>query len=40
MITAKIKYEKRREYGGIGPVLYATELTSAEKPKEELVYFN
>ncbi|MGN0204669.1 MAG: GTP-binding protein [Coprococcus sp.] len=40
MITAKIKYEKRREYGGIGPVLYATQLTPSEKPEEELVYFN
>lgn len=39
-VTAKMKYERRREYGGVGPVLYATSLASAEKPEEELVYFN
>lgn len=39
-ITAKIKYERRREYGGVGPVLYTTHITSAEKPEEDLVYFN
>jgi uncharacterized repeat protein (TIGR03943 family) len=39
-ITANIRYERRREYGGVGPVLYTTNVQPAEKPQEELVYFN
>lgn len=39
-ITARMKYERRREYGGVGPVLYTTHIASAEKPQEDLVYFN
>ena len=39
-LTAKIQYEYRKEYGDMGPVLYAKayELTGA--PKEDLVYLN
>ena len=29
-----------KEYGEEGPVFYAEEVSPAEKPKEELVYFN
>ena len=39
-ITANIKYERKREYGGIGPVLYAQTVEPATAPKEDLVYFN
>lgn len=39
-ITAKMKYERRREYGGVGPVLYAKSVVKADAPKEDLVYFN
>lgn len=39
-LTAKIKYEKRKEYYGVGPVLYTTHIKSADPPKEDLVYFN
>ncbi len=38
-VTADIHYEKRREYNGEGPVLYAKHLTTAEKPDDEIVYF-
>ena len=39
-VEAKLNVEFRREYKGKGPVLYALELTPAEKPEDELVYFN
>ncbi len=39
-VTAKVKVEFALEYKGKGPVLYITEITPAEKPEEELVYFN
>ena len=39
-VTAEVRYENRREYGGEGPVLYAKHLKSAEPPAEDLVYFN
>ncbi len=39
-VKAKIKTEFAFEYKGKGPVLYATEVTPAEKPDDELVYFN
>lgn len=39
-ITAEVKVEFAFEYKGKGPVLYATEVTAAEKPDDELVYFN
>ena len=38
--TGKIKYEFAREYKGKGPVLYPESITPAEKPEDELVYFN
>lgn len=39
-VTGTIKYEYAREYKGRGPVIYATSLKPAEKPEDELVYFN
>ena len=39
-LTAKIKCEFAMEYKGKGPVLYITDYTMAEKPEDELVYFN
>ena len=39
-ITAKVKNEFAKEYRGKGPVLYPIEITPAEKPEDELVYFN
>ena len=39
-ITAKVRYEFAKEYRGKGPVLYVEKVEPAEKPEEELVYFN
>ncbi len=39
-VTAKIRYEKRKEYYGIGPVLYTQHITNAQPPADDLVYFN
>ncbi len=39
-LTAQIHYEKRKEYYGLGPVLYAKQITPADPPAEDLVYFN
>lgn len=39
-ITAELKFEFRKEYGEEGPVFYARKVEKAQKPKEELVYFN
>ena len=39
-VTAQVKYEEMKEYGGKGPVLYAKHLKTVEAPAEELVYFN
>lgn len=39
-ITAEMKHEFAMEYKGKGPVLYALEVQPAEKPEEELIYFN
>lgn len=39
-ITAEMKTEFALEYKGKGPVLYALDWQPAEKPEEELVYFN
>lgn len=39
-LTAKIKCEFAMEYKGKGPVLYITDYTVADKPDDELVYFN
>ncbi len=38
-IIGTIKLEDFKPYGGVGPVLYATQIKKASKPKEELVYF-
>lgn len=39
-VTARLEYKYMEEYGEEGPVFYAEEVIPAEKPKEELVYFN
>ncbi|MCI8484787.1 MAG: GTPase [Lachnospiraceae bacterium] len=39
-ITAEIKHEFALEYKGKGPVLYALDVQPAEKPEDELIYFN
>ena len=39
-VTATVKVENRREYEGEGLVLTAEKIEKAEKPEEELVYFN
>ena len=39
-ITARLEFKFRKEYGEEGPVFYADEVTAAQKPTEELVYFN
>lgn len=39
-ITAKIRYEFAKEYRGKGPVLYVESVETAQKPDEEVVYFN
>lgn len=39
-IKAKVKNEFAIEYKGKGPVLYPIEITPAEKPADELVYFS
>jgi len=38
-VVATIKYEKRHEYQGVGPVLYAESLEPCTAPKEDVVYF-
>ena len=39
-VTASITVEALPQYRGEGPVLHAIEVVPAEKPEEELVYFN
>jgi len=39
-VTASIKVEFAKEYRGLGPVLHAVKIESAEKPEDELVYFS
>ncbi|MCH5267294.1 MAG: GTPase [Lachnospiraceae bacterium] len=39
-VTARLEYKFMKEYGEEGPVFYAEEVDAAQKPKEELVYFN
>lgn len=39
-ITAEMHIEFAIEYKGKGPVLYALDVQQAEKPEDELVYFN
>lgn len=38
-VTAEVRYEFAKEYRGKGPVLYATEVTPAKAPADQLVYF-
>lgn len=40
MVTAKVEKEMVKQYQGEGPVLYPSEITPAEKPEEDIVYFN
>ncbi|MGN1188376.1 MAG: GTPase, partial [Lachnospiraceae bacterium] len=40
MLTAKVAVEFQMEYKGSGVVLYATDIQKAEKPQDDLVYFN
>ncbi len=40
MLAAKAKVEFCKEYKGPGVVLYAIDISSADKPEDELVYFN
>jgi uncharacterized repeat protein (TIGR03943 family) len=39
-ITARLEFEQRKEYGEEGPVFYAQSIEPADKPAEEMVYFN
>lgn len=39
-ITAEMHNEFAMEYKGKGPVLYAIDVQPAEKPEDELIYFN
>ncbi len=39
-LTAKAKVEYCKEYKGPGVVLYAEDISAADKPEDELVYFN
>ncbi len=39
-LTAKAKVEFCKEYKAPGVVLYATDIAPADKPQDELVYFN
>lgn len=39
-ITAEMHNEFAMEYKGKGPVLYAVDVQPAEKPEDELIYFN
>lgn len=38
-LTAQLKYEKRSEYKGVGPVWYVQTIKACEKPAEEVCYF-
>ena len=39
-VTAEVKKEMVKQYQGEGPVLYTTDIAPAEKPQEDIVYFN
>lgn len=39
-ITARIEFKYMKEYGDVGPVFFADEVLPAEKPADEMVYFN
>ena len=36
-VTATVKHEFWADYKGVGPVLYITEITPADAPKEEII---
>lgn len=38
-VTAKVGYERRREYQGVGPVFSVTKLNRCTKPQDEVCYF-
>ena len=40
MITAEVRAEERKQYKGVGPVLYVTKVEPAQPPEEEVVTFN
>ena len=40
MVTARVQAEERKQYKGVGPVLYTLALEPAEEPEEEVVTFN
>ncbi len=40
MVTASVTVEELPQYRGPGPVLHASKILPADKPQEELVYFN
>ncbi len=39
-ITARVAAEERKQYRGVGPVLYVTQMEPCEPPEEEVVNFN
>ena len=39
-VTAQIRVEERKQYKGLGPVLYAMSIEPASEPEEEVVTFN
>lgn len=39
-VTAKVAFEYTKQYRAKGPVLYASQVTPCEPPKEDMVYFN
>ncbi len=39
-VIARMEYKYMDEYGEEGPIFYAEKIIPAEKPSEELVYFN
>jgi len=39
MVTAKIRIEPHKLYGGVGPVLYATDLALTSEPKQPVATF-
>lgn len=39
-ITARMEYKYMKEYGEEGPVFYAEDIQDAQKPDDEMVYFN
>ena len=38
-VTARVQAEERRQYKGVGPVLYVTAMEPCEPPQEEVVSF-